>query len=185
MPTAPARICDRTNAFAHFRAFGALCDVARPCVAGDLDSLVYASEELKSVIPVRNFAVHGQLDNDHAQPYAVRWGYELDSGSHNIMCAADVRALAKPLDRLEVAMERMAKLDGAPATIGHTIARLARALRVDWLVVMPARPWGSESTSPIVTYRPAMAGEAVWYIDEQCRKAHVAARKACGETVDA
>jgi hypothetical protein len=180
-PGTVTRAFGESSCFAHPRAYGAITRRDGVYESSDFDYLTYA-EKWDSPIPVRRFVLTGQLDEKQTQPYGVRYGYQPEDS--DMVTARDMRECGKGIEAIERGMRKLDDVDGPVSSHGHLIARLARVLRVDSLVLMRPRPWVGDNARVHLTFAPAKFGEAIWYVNQQCAKAHDACRKACGlETV--
>lgn len=180
-PGVASRVFGDHSAYAHPYVFAALAPEYVELYR-DLDRSIYSDMDSKA-IPFREFAMSGQLDNKTAEPYGVEYGYVSNTRAQ-IITPHMAEKWGKPLALLERTLAKLDKLDGPAMTWGHKVARVARAMKAERLILMPPRPW-NEETRIHLQFRPDCFGESVWYIDQQIAKAHKACRVACGQSVDA
>jgi len=136
-------------AFAHVYARGAVLRSGAMTVESSSDFYYEGVPQNKPrEIPLENFSLSAQVDDRRAEPYALRYGYKpTDTGMEEIITARDMEEYARPLQRIEAKLREFDENVGPASTFGHLILRLARILHVDYVVIMPSRPW-SGTTEP-------------------------------------
>ena len=131
-------------------------------------------------IPIINFEYRAQVDDRKAEMYAGNYGYK-PKEHREIITVRDIARYSKPLMAIDRYMTRAYEQHGPSKGFGDVTLRLARALKVQAIVVMPSRPWRGD-TSPVHVWRmDDKPGQAIWYLDKLVTDAHAACAKLVGK----
>lgn len=170
------------DAYAHPEVTGAKLSSKStyPYTWGDVDTW----DDYDRKAPIVTFRLRSQVDSrddisPDGWPYGIKYGFRADD--NDMIQHDDVTRYAKTLAAIDKGMRREHDDNGAAGSFGAYVLRLARLLRADAIVMMPARPWYSTTDTTAVYSMTDRPGRVVAHIDDMVRKARIACKRAVGK----
>ena len=151
--------------------------VARGTAPGDL------TDDGARPILHEGFRFTCQIDDRHAEPYALRYGYMPEHGE--VFTTSDLARFGKPLTALQRGMARLVEQEGRTEDLGQILARLARVLRVNGIVLLALREDGSfydENHRIRWTAEAPNYGEVIGDLGTIARELHLHCAKRAGRS---
>ncbi|MHB0665445.1 hypothetical protein [Roseomonas mucosa] len=174
----------RDEAYAHVDALVMHTrDGARPRRYGELRPLMWHEDGARPILH-EGFRFTCQIDDRHAEPYAPRYGYMPEHGE--VFTTSDLARFGKPLAALQRGMARLVEQEGRSEDLGQILARLARVLRVDGIVLLAVREHGSffaEDHRIRLTAEAPNYGEVIGDLGSVARELHLHCAKRAGRSV--
>lgn len=163
-----------SSAYAHFDALVMTHPAgSTPRRYGDLCVPIGESDDLPALRRER-FRFSCQIDDKRAGAYAWRWGYTPDAGE--VFTLRDLERCGRSFAMIGRAMDRAHREDGPAETVGRHVVRLARALRLDGIVLLETSTTGSFEDRLDLARRfgPGEYGDAMGSIDWLVHDLHAA-----------
>lgn len=181
--------CDRPTrcsdeAYAHPEVWGAAIrdGSTSPYTWGDIERHDYYDDKMH----IGAFKLTSQIDSKEKDrddwPYALRYGYE--TAGNSLMTERDVHRFGKSIAAIERYLSRTKDEHGEASSFGVLVLRLARALKVEAIVLMPSRPWDMSTDTHLVFRLADKPGEAVWHINNMVRKARTECARLMGRVTE-
>lgn len=132
-----AGLATRDGGFAHIEGLVMRsADRIPPTRYGDLDVIGWL--DCARTPHHDRFRLTSQIDEQHSEAYAVRYGYAPENGG-DVFTTKDWLWARKSLATLTGGMQRLAEREGRTEDLGTLALRLVRVLRLDGIVLLEPR----------------------------------------------
>lgn len=171
------------DAYAHFDALVMRRDPGMTTGRyGDFRVLLDWADHRQTSPRPDNFRFRCQTDDRRAEAYAWQWGYQ--GQQHGIFTVRDLEQYGASIGQIKRAMDRMYREDGASEGVGRFVIRLARALKLDGIVLIETSSTGTFRDDMTIRRHvtPSGYGQAVSFLDDLVLELHRDCARRLGKT---
>ena len=169
------------GAFAHFGGIAIRKDPDRHARCYGDYQVLGRGDDGRKTLRLDHFRFKCQIDDRRNESYAWQWGYQASYGS--IFGLEDFERYGALMAAIKRALDRFNREDGAADGVGRFVVRLARALKLDGIVLLETSRTGSFFSELEVrkSVTPGDYGEAIGAIDRLVLELHRACRERAGK----